>query len=77
MPTTPPAPGLLITTTGWPSSGASFSAMMRATMSTVPPAAVGTNNVDRPVGKAGRLRPARARERRGRAQRQRASLPVC
>src|SRR5688572_9852434 len=35
----PPAPGLLSTTTGWPSALASGSLMARATMSLAPPAA--------------------------------------
>src|SRR4051812_29031102 len=38
----PPAPARFSTTTGWPSSGDSFSPSMRAVMSSAPPAAIGT-----------------------------------
>ena len=37
VPTTPPAPGLFSTMTGWPSASDSLGAMMRATMSMPPP----------------------------------------
>jgi hypothetical protein len=39
---TPPAPGLLSTTTGWPIWTDNWSASARATMSAVPPAGAGT-----------------------------------
>src|SRR5438552_10740478 len=41
----PPAPPRLSTMTFWPSSGPIFCAIVRATMSTVPPAANGTRMV--------------------------------
>ena len=41
-PTPPPAPGLFSTTTGCPSATDSFSLIVRARMSVVPPGAKGT-----------------------------------
>src|SRR6476620_11229015 len=44
-PTPPPAPGLFSTMTGWPSAAVSFSPMVRARMSVVPPGANGTTHL--------------------------------